>query len=67
LVASIGEVAVIKILCILVGIFALAFVDMHGSQKAIPSRAPVATGLRQAADASAPAARLSVPSTWKNS
>jgi hypothetical protein len=56
LVASIGEDAVIKILCILVGIFALAFVDMHGSQKAVPSGAPSATGLRQAADASAPAA-----------
>ena len=29
---------------------------MHGSQKAIPSGAPVVTGLQQAADASAPAA-----------
>jgi hypothetical protein len=56
LVASIGEVAVIKILCILVGIFALAFVNLNGSQKAVPASAPVATGLRQAADASAPAA-----------
>jgi hypothetical protein len=53
LVASIGDGAVIKILWILVGIFALAFVNLNGSQKAVPASAPVATGLQQAAPAKA--------------
>lgn len=51
-----GDGAVIKILCISAGIFALAFVNLNGSQNAAPSGAPVVTGLRHAADASAPAA-----------
>ena len=43
----------IKILWILVGIFALAFFTLNGSQKAVPASAPGATGLQQAAPAKA--------------
>ena len=43
----------IKILCIFAAIFALAFVNLNGSQKAVPASAPVATGLQQAAPAKA--------------
>ena len=53
LVASIGDGNVIKILCIFAAIFALAFLDLNGSQKAVPASAPVATGLQQAAPAKA--------------
>ena len=51
-----GEGVVIKILCVLAAIFALAFINLSGSPKAIPASASGTTGLQQAALAKAPAA-----------
>jgi hypothetical protein len=45
LVASIGDRAVIKILCIFVGLFALALIDVNGSKHTDPSRASAAAPL----------------------
>lgn len=50
-----GDGVVIKILCVLAAVFALAFINLTGSPKATPASASGTTGLQQTAVAKAPA------------
>lgn len=50
-----GDGVVIKILCVLAAVFALAFVNMSSPPKATPAIAPGAAGLQQPVVARAPA------------